>query len=158
MSKNANQLIPELADWNIGQGIDIEDWLQTVGNYEHAIAYSTLFWPEFQLHDGCIFFAGIDEDSYQKWLKATNGNKTSVQAVMKHRHILDLFPNSEVEPTHDQVIYLGHKLKEMWKAKLNRDFPNHKITISFPEEEFDDLLSYEITFFITPQEDVMNAP
>lgn len=152
--EDQNNLIPELANWNYGQGIDIEAWLQAIGNYEHAIAYTTLFWPEFQLHDGCIFLAGIDEDIYQKWLKATNGDKTSVQAIMNHKHILDLFPNTEVDPTRDQVIHLGRKLKEMWQAKLNRDFPDHKITILFPEEEFDDLLSYEITFLISPEEDL----
>ena len=152
-----DELIPDLRKWNDGRGISVEDWVQLVGNFEHAIAYSTLFWPEFQLHDGCVFFAGLDEANYQKWLKTTNGNKTSVQAVMNHRHILDLFPYAEPEPTQEQIIFLGRKLKDMWQTKLNRDFPDQQITVSFPEEPEGDLLSYEITFFIPHQEDLMKT-
>ncbi len=152
-----DELIPKLNNWNGGAGIAMEDWLQIIGNFDHAIAYSTLFWPEFQLHDGCVFFAGLDEANYQQWLKATNGNKTSVQAVINHRHILDLFQSVEADPTKEQIIFLGRKLKEMWQAKLNHNFPDLQITVSFPDDEDDDLLSYEITFFIPHQEDLMKT-
>ncbi|MCD4824871.1 MAG: hypothetical protein K8S55_09695 [Phycisphaerae bacterium] len=148
MSEEINKLIPELAEWNNGDGIDIDAWAQCVGNFEHAIAYAELFWPEFELYDGCAFFAGIDKRNYQDWMKSTNGDKTSVQAVMNHTHIVDLFPNVKEEPTREQVVHLGRKLKDMWETKLKRDFPGQEITVSFPEDESEDLLSYEITFFI----------
>ena len=76
------KLNPELAGWSKGEGIDILSWLGCVGNFEHAIAYARLFWPEFQLHDGCIFFGGVHQATYEEWLRAMNGNKTSLQVVM----------------------------------------------------------------------------
>jgi len=45
------------------------------------------------------------------------------------------------------VLYVGKLLKEVWQAKLNRDFPNRKITVSFPEDHEDDLLNYQVTFW-----------
>ena len=72
-------------------------------------------------------------------------------------HTPHLFPYAEPEPTQEQIIFLGRKLKDMWQTKLNRDFPDQQITVSFPEEPEDDLLSYEITFFIPHQEDLMKT-
>jgi len=48
------------------------------------------------------------------------------------------------------VVYLGTALKDIWSAKLRRDFPTRSITVSFPEGEYDDLTDYEITFFQDP--------
>ena len=52
----------------------------------------------------------------------------------------------------EQILYIGRKLKEMWKAKLNRDFPNRNITVRFYEEDSDNLLDYNITFYQEKQE------
>lgn len=148
-----NELIPELENWNNGDGINVESWIQCVGDYEHAIGYAELFWPTFEIYDGCVFSAGFDKTTYEAWMKSTEGNKTSVQVVMNHLHILDLFPNVETDPSGKQVVHLGRKLKEIWEAKLRLDFPDYNIVVSFPEEEYDDLLDYEITFFIQHEEE-----
>ena len=141
------KLIPELQLWNNGQGIDIESWLSCVGSYEHAVAYGRLFWPEFTIHDGCVLFAGFNEESYRGFMESTNGHKRSVETVMNHRHILDLFPDVSEDPSEELIVYLGRLLKDMWAAKLARDFPERRIIVSFPEDPGDDLLDYEITFF-----------
>jgi hypothetical protein len=46
---------------------------------------------------------------------------------------------------------LGRLLKEMWQAKVDRDFPGRGVVVSFPENAGDDLLGYEITVFRAPQ-------
>jgi hypothetical protein len=43
--------------------------------------------------------------------------------------------------------FIGRRLKEMWAAKLAQDFPNRSFTASFPEEDCEDLMDYEISFF-----------
>lgn len=62
------------------------------------------------------------------------------------------------ETTREQAVHLGRKRKEMWKAKLKREFPGQKITVLFPEDPSDDLLSYEIMFFIARVEDLTWQP
>src|SRR4051812_43508322 len=112
-------LIPETRDWNNGSGIDIRSWIRCVGSIEHAIGYGELFWPEFTELDGCVFFASVTEEGYRGFMQGAGGNKRAVEAVMNHRHVLDLFVS---EPSREQVVYLGRLLREMWAAKLARDF------------------------------------
>jgi hypothetical protein len=140
-------LIPETREWNGGRGIDLEAWIGCVGNFEHAIGYGELFWPEFAEQDGCVFFAGFSKESHRGFIQQTGGDRQAVEAVMNHRHILDLFCCPELEPTREQVVYLGRLLKEMWTAKLQRDFPGRRFVVAFPEERSENLLDYEITFF-----------
>jgi hypothetical protein len=152
MSQDAHKttfdaLVPELSTWNDGAGIDIDSWLACIGTYEHAVAYGRLFWPEFTLHEDCVFFAGFSVDSFRGFMEQTAGNKKAVEAVMNHRHILDLFPNVTPEPSLALVVHLGRLLKEIWASKLRRDFPTRNVVVSFPEDGNADLVDFEITFF-----------
>lgn len=140
-------LVPETRDWNSGNGIDLRSWIGCVGSLEHAIGYAELFWPDFAEHDGCILCDGFSEESYNGFMKQTGGNRQAVEAVMNHCHILDLFSDPDLNPTREQVVYLGRLLKEMWAAKLQRDFPAKRFLVTFPEEASEDLLDYEVTFF-----------
>ena len=80
-------------------------------------------------------------------MEQTRGNRQAVEAVLNHRHILDLFYRPELKPTRAQVVYLGRLLKEMWAAKLQRDFPGKRFVVSLSEEEIEELLDYQVTFF-----------
>lgn len=147
MNTDLAKLIPELQEWNDGGGIEVRAWLSCVGDYQHAIAYGSLFWPQFTEHDGCIFFQDFSTETYEGFMKQAEGDKKRVEAVMNHRHILDLFPNVQSEPTKEQIIHLGHLLRDMWQCKLNRDYPGRRITVSFLEDDCGDLLDYQVTFF-----------
>ncbi len=109
--------------------------------------YGRLFWPEFTIHDDCVLFAGFSKKSYQSFMESTRGDKRSVEDVLNHTHIQDLFPNVLDQATEDHIIYLGRLLKEMWSCKLARDFPKRRIVVSFPVEGINDLLDYEISFY-----------
>ena len=119
-------LIPELKDWNGGDGIGVETWIGCVGSFEHAIGYAQLFWPEFVEHDGCVFSkVAFDEENYRSWLRATDGDKVKAQATINHVHLFELFAYQEPGPTHKQLIYLGNFLRDVWKTKLERDLPGY---------------------------------
>ena len=147
MNGDLEKLIPELRKWNEGKGIDVESWIYCVGNYEHAIGYLSIFWPKFTFYEGCVFFHGFSVESYDGFMEQTAGNKKSVESAMNHRHILDFFQNVESEPTEQQIIYLGRILQEVWQSKLDRDFPDLKIIVSFPVHGIEDMLDYETTIF-----------
>jgi hypothetical protein len=142
-----SQLVPETQEWNDGHGIDLLAWIGCVGSTKHAIAYGELFWPDFVEFDGCVLFAGFNEESYRGFMSQTGGDRRAVEAVMNHRHITDIFSGSGNEPTRHQVVYLGRLLRQMWAAKLHRDFPEKNFVVSFPEEPSEWLLDYEITFY-----------
>jgi hypothetical protein len=141
-----NTLIPELKDWNNGNGIDIDSWAQCVANHKVLVGCSRILWPSFVEHDGCILLGdSVDEANYQAFLKQTNSNKKSVEATMNHQHVLHLFATEL--PTRELVLYVGRLLKEIWQVKLSHDFPDRNITVLFPEEDDLELIDYEITFF-----------
>jgi len=143
-------MIPELPHWNDGQGIDVDDWIGAIGRHDHAIGYSRVFWPEFVLHDGCLLRAGFSPVSYAAFLEKADGDRRAVEAVMNHQHIADMlmgqFNNGEAV-TREQVVYVGRVLKEMWAAKLARDFPELRVVVSFSEEDCDEILDYQITVY-----------
>ena len=142
------ELIPELKRWKTdGKLIGLEEWIGAIGSCEHLVAYGRMLWPDFVEHDDCVLRAGFAEDIYDGFMAQTKGNKASVEAVMDHRHILDLFPSGDSVPKRELVLYVGRLLRDTWQAKLNRDFPDRKIRVSFPEDDCEDLLQYEVTFF-----------
>jgi hypothetical protein len=140
------KLIPQLqAHWATD---DIDQWIHIEGDFEHLVGYGRIFWPGFVEHDDCIFFAGrFTEKNYLAFMAQTNGNKSAVEAVMNHEHVLDMFSNAPIKPSREMVLYVGRLLKEVWQAKLNQEFPSRSITVSFPEDFSEDLLYYEVTFF-----------
>ena len=142
-----NELIPEMRDWNNGKGIDIDSWTSCMANHKILIGCARILWPEFVERDGCIFLAS-KELSYQGYLSKTQCDKKTAEATTNHIHVLHLF-GTEL-PTRELVLYVGRLLKEVWQVKLQRDFPDRKFTVSFPEEDDLELIDYEITFFQQP--------
>ena len=112
------------------------------------VEYKKLLWPEFVEHDGCVLLA-FDESIYQQWLQQLNGDKRHVESMMNHRHIVDVLPASVDKPTQGLVVQLGLLLKELWEAKLKRDFPTRHFCVSFPLDESTVLTDYEITLYQT---------
>lgn len=124
------------------------EWITQTGDLECLIGYLDLVWRDFVLHDGCLLPAGFARENYDEWMRATNGNRTSVEVVMNHVHILDIFPDQREEPTLAQVLVIGRVLREMWTAKLSHEYPSLPVKVIFTDDQvFDDLLDYEITVY-----------
>jgi len=141
------EIVPELTQWNNGKGIDIDSWIRCVGRFDHAIGYSRILWPDFVIHDDCVLFSPVPTANFDAWMTQTGRCRNSVETVMNHRHILDLFSGEDSYVSREMIICLGRLLKDMWGCKLRRDFPDRGIIVSFPEDHKDDLLDYEITFY-----------
>jgi len=146
MSLDTNKLIPELQRWNDGRGIDLEGYLSCMGNYELAIAFGHFFWPTFVEHDGCLFRGHPNVEIYEQWKAQMGDDKSAIEGMMNHVHILDLFPNVEKPPTRDHIVYIGRQLRDMWSAKVRNDFPHLDVVVEFFDGG-EDLLEYQITLF-----------
>lgn len=153
MHENANTLLPELAAWNNNAGIDIESWIRCIGRYDHAIGYTTIFWPNFTLHDDCVFISSYNDkidnwENYNNWMKTYHGDKTQVEKIMNHEHIINIFKNSEFTPTIDIIEYFGNLLVDMWLCKLKKDYPDNNIIVDFFEDsKIEGLNRYIITVY-----------
>lgn len=109
-----------------------------------------VLWPDFTEYDGCVFCHKLDdadEQTYRDWLTQLGGDRPRVEAVMNHQHIVDLLEHVVESPSRDVVLTFGRLMRDLWTAKLSRDFPERRFTVSFDEDHCDDLVDYEITFF-----------
>jgi hypothetical protein len=144
-----NELIPELSQWNSGKGIHISDWINCIGNFEAAIGYGSLFWPEFIEHDGCILLAAsFEPENYRSWMKQLHGDRTAVERALNHRHLGDFFPNAPAKSM-QQKFYMARLLKEIWECKLARDFPGQTIVVELIdcEERGEEWQDCQITIY-----------
>lgn len=148
MMTDYNILIPELKDWNNGKGIDVRSWIGCVGNYQTAIGYSTMFWPEFVEIEGCVVRAGIPEENVRQWLMQCNGNPNCAEAAINHVHLNDLFHIGCEDISPERVAYLGRVLKEIFECKLKRDFPDKAFVVALNEpDDKTDVENYILTFY-----------
>lgn len=146
-NQDFTRLVPELPKWNYGRGIDIDAWICCVGNFEHAIGYSRLFWPAFLKHDDAVFFCdGFSNESYDGFMRQAAGDRSAVERVMNHRHLAALFCDPSLSPSREQLLYLGDLLQQMWTAKLRRDFPGVPFAVPLFGADSEELMDLEITF------------
>ena len=113
-------------------------------------AWRGVLWPDFVEHDGCVLrneLCGPAEQVYRDWLVQTGGDRRRGEAVMNHLHIADVLEGVVESPSREVIFTFGRLIRDLWTAKLSRDFPHRQFIVSFPEDHSDDLVDYEITFY-----------
>ncbi len=144
-----NDLIPEMREWNDGKGIGIEAWVGCTGNFQLAVGYSVVFWPQFVEFEGYVLRKGFSLDSLRGFESQNHGERRPVEAVMNHLHIADIQRYGCEDLTRERVVYLGGVLKEIYQVKLAWQFPSKRFEVVFQDDDSEDLLDYQITFFQT---------
>ena len=140
-------LIPELKDWSDGRGIDAESWIGCVGSFQHAIGYSTLFWPTFVEFEGYVLREGFTVDDLRACERAGGSDRRAIESVINHIHIADTHYSGCPDISRERVVFLGRILRETYTAKLAWQFPERSFTVHFDDSEFDNLTDYQLTFF-----------
>lgn len=115
-----------------------------------TIMLSEIFWPKFIYHDGRVYLENVpDSDDYLELLMACDYDKTTVQALCNHRHLLEycLDVDTTNTPTREQLIAFGQRLQAMWQAKLAQDFPNLNVIVAFDAQDEDALDDLQIVVY-----------
>lgn len=141
------QLIPELKDWNNGQGIDPAYWIGCVGTFQFAVGYSALFWPSFVVFEGYVLREGFTVENLRAWEQQCGNNQRAIESVLNHLHIADTHYVGCPDISQERVIHLGRTLRDIYAAKLAWQFPDRSFTVSFDDSAQNELSDYELTFF-----------
>lgn len=137
-------LLPELRDWNSGEGITPLDYVYSIATSDSALAYSDLFWPRFVEFEGYILRDGFNLENLRSWEKQDGPTRRNIEAAVNYLGIGDLFANEEnTELLYRRVVRLGDVLSQMYTAKLRQDFPNRQFEVSLLVDEHE----YALTFF-----------
>jgi len=141
------KLIPELSDWNNGKGIDIASWIGCVGDFQKAIGYSVMFWPQLEEVEGYIIKASVPNKILQGWIQKYNGNRKAIEAMANHLHIRDLQYYGCPDITPERLAYLGTVLKDIYECKLKCQFSDKNFCVELHEGDSGNIDGYELTFY-----------
>lgn len=145
-------LVPELMEWKKcnDDSFSIEDWIAFQATPELMIGFASILWPEFiEINGGVFLKDGYSEDSFNNWFNHSEGNLISVQSVMNHCHVRDIFQNEKnTKPSIVQVEYLGKLLVDIWGTKLRRDFPHLNVEIELCDFDGEDEVSPSVSFWV----------
>ena len=107
-------LIPELEDWNNGDGISPDGWIGCVGSTV-AVGYSLIFWPRFvRFEDMC--FARASAEPLRGFEPAGRKQPGVGRVGDEPRHLADIHFNMEKPANEAQLRYLGRVLKEIHRS------------------------------------------
>ena len=142
-----SHLLPELKKWNNGMGVSISGWLNAIASSDAALAYLSVFWPDFVEIDGHVLRSGITRVHLHNWTHSGKCDRKSLECVLNHIHMVDVFTansreEDEIKTARCKVI--GKIMKDMYEAKLKADFPDRSFSVFLDGIE-DSLDALEIT-------------
>jgi hypothetical protein len=138
----------ELAAWNNGAGIDLKSWVGCEGRFALAVGYSSIFWPQFVEFEGYVLRHGFSVQSLRGFEQQAGIDRRSVEWLMNHLHIADIQYYGCPDASKDKLILLGNTLTEIYRAKLNIQFPNNPCVVEFYQpDDPDDLIEYQMSFW-----------
>lgn len=101
-----------------------------------ALAFTTLFWPDFVEHDGGIFLAeAFNQEIYEQWKAELGNDIAAIERVMNHQHIDDLLPGAEIVGI-DNLFSLGQVIQQMWENRLKSFYPDRTFQVSCNQDEY----------------------
>ena len=112
---------------------DVADFIWRHGTVIEAIMYSRLFWPDFTESLGCVVLKDrIDtEEAKARWSKAISENM-DLSEVEESFNLVelpsDVFSRRE-DTTDEQVEHLARCLVDMWRGKLQLEYPNRAFVV-----------------------------
>ena len=97
-----------------------------MGRYDYAIAYASIFWPDFILHDDCVFRLDPGSRKLRSMdVRQLHGDRSKVEAMINHLHIMDMFASEGFEPTPQVVVHIARVLQgHVVRASFNAISPS----------------------------------
>lgn len=122
-----HQLIPELAQWNEGDGIAPDEWIFVEGRADHSLGFCSLLWPELIEFEGYVLRGPLDVARLRSWERGGLSRK-QIEIAMNAFLLEGVFPNDPAEASlkEAQAERLATVMADMLAAKLARDFPKRR--------------------------------
>jgi len=146
------ELVPKTKAWNDGKGIDVRDWVSCEGDFQLAVGYSTVFWPEFFEIGKYVLTGPAPAGLIRDWETRYPNEFGRIEAVLNHFHIATLRRGDDDEASEERVLHIGNVLKQIYIAKLKMNFPDREFEVVFDDTPGKDLMDYDLTFYQTRHE------
>jgi hypothetical protein len=132
------ELIPELKCWNHGKGIAPENWIFIEGRADHALAFSSLLWPDFVQFESYVLRGPIDLDRLKGW-EHGGASRRQIETAMNMFALEGIFQQDQAdkELKDRQIERLADIMIDMFDAKLRRKFPARRFSAFLINDEDD---------------------
>jgi hypothetical protein len=138
----------ELAAWNNREGISLEGWIGCEGNFRLAVGYISIFWPQFVAFEDYILVEGFTEEQIRGFESQKEATAKTVEWVINHVHLDSIQHLGCPDISSDKLVLLGDRLREIYQAKLNWQFPERPCVVEFYQpEDPDSFAEYQLSFW-----------
>jgi hypothetical protein len=113
-------------------GFTLADFVYAAGSPIDALLYSRLFWPELLEVDGAVLLRdGVEDEDDLARVRASVRERGPVETERRFnlRELSDLFGKGLAEIDDDHAEVLLARLAEMWRGRLQQQFPGRPFTV-----------------------------
>jgi hypothetical protein len=149
---NWRYLFPELGTWIDSapqHNLNGSELAIGMTRADSALALAEFYWPSFVVIDDMVLRAYADDLSLRErltyWSESMKGNKSATESMINHEHFWHLVQSSP--PTVEAVMQWGALVREMWVAKLARDFADRQFEVELHTGPNVELMDHQITFW-----------
>lgn len=83
----------------------------------------------------------FDNDNYEEWKVALEDNSQSIEKIINHWHMEDLFQSLE-GVSDNNLLYLGQVIAEMWQARLNQVYPDRHFRVECSQGDCETVVTF----------------
>jgi hypothetical protein len=124
--------------WSDPSQMGIMNYISFNVHPEDVLILGYLFFPKFIEFDGCLFFKdNFSERNYSLWKEKLGDDRSSIEKVMNHVHVYDIFANCTDKVPDSVFEKVGKLLQFCWSIYLHHEFPNKSVIVSYINDEND---------------------
>lgn len=150
------RLFPEIDDWITNdplkdrQSLTGDGLALSFARTDTALALAEFSWPSFVVIDDMVLRGyrgdGADlNEAVAYWMACSSGDKSATESMLNHEHFWPLVQASP--PTAEAAMHWGALVREMWAAKLARDFPDRRFEVALHTGPDVERMDHQITFY-----------
>lgn len=130
--------------WSNQSLLDFSVYISETMHPEDFLISSKLFFPDFVEVNDCVFLSErYIESNYNDWMEKLQ-NKSSVESILNHIHMYDIFSGSDQDISDSIFIQISKVLKFSWEVSLAKCFLDRKFIVetSFSDMEYGPTLTF----------------
>jgi hypothetical protein len=109
--------------WKDQDEVDIFSYVSDMCSPEDMLLFCRVLFPDFVIFRGGIFLSrSFDVSVFNSWFEKLDGNMTSVERLMNHTHLYDLFSGCLEDVSDAIFLQLAEVLAVSWRLVLKDKF------------------------------------